>query len=154
MKVYLIRHGAAVPGSPDDSNRSLTERGQENASRAANWLAKQIKGPVAIWASPFLRTQQTAQPIAKAFAQEVINHKCLMPDMTPQKVVDELCNEQQDIILVTHLPLVGRLASLLIEGVVYDQPWSPTEIWQLEGEVIAAGCLENTNVWYPALEEG
>ncbi len=154
MKVYLIRHGAAVPGSPDEMDRALTERGKENASRAANWLAKVIKGPVVIWASPFLRAQQTAEPIASVFGQEIINHNCLTPDMTPQKVVDELSGEQQDVILVTHLPLVGRLASLLIEGVVFDQPWSPTEIWQLEGDVFAAGCLQSTDVWYPALEEG
>lgn len=152
MKVYLIRHGEAVPGSPDDMNRSLTERGADNALRAAQWLKKTIKGPATIWASPFVRTQQTARPIAQALGLEIINHDCLTPDSAPQKVVDELASEQQDIILVTHLPLVGRLASLLIEGVSYDQPWSPTEIWQLDGDVFAAACMQNTDVWYPALE--
>jgi phosphohistidine phosphatase len=132
--------------------RSLTERGSDNALRAAKWLKQVIKGPVAIWASPFLRTQQTAQPIAEALGVDIMNHQCLTPDSAPQKVVDELTTEQQDIILVTHLPLVGRLASLLIEGVVHDQPWSPTEIWQLDGEVFAAACMQNTDVWYPALE--
>jgi phosphohistidine phosphatase len=101
-----------------------------------------------------VRTQQTAAPIAKALGVEIVAHQCLQPEMTPQKVVDELCKLQQDIVLVTHLPLVGRLASLLIDGSIFDQPWSPAEIWQLEGDVFAAGCLENTDVWYPALEEG
>jgi len=154
VKLYLIRHGEAVSGAPDDMDRPLTERGQQRAVRAANWLSNNVKGPVSLWASPYLRTQQTAAPIAKALAVDVVEHHCLTPDMTPQKVVDELVNEQQNIILVTHLPLVGRLASLLIEGVAFDQPWSPTEIWQLEGDVFSAGCLQNTDVWYPALEEG
>lgn len=154
MKLYLIRHGEAEPGSPDDMNRQLTERGQKRAQSAAKWLAKVVNGPVSLWASPFVRAQQTAAPIAKALSVDIEDHHCLMPDMTPQKVVDELTNEQKSIIVVTHLPLVGRLASLLIEGVVFDQPWSPTEIWQLEGDVFAGGCLENTDVWYPALEEG
>jgi phosphohistidine phosphatase len=153
VKLYLIRHGAAENGAPDDMNRNLTQRGESQALGAAKWLAKNIKGPVSLWASPYLRTQQTAAPIAVALGIEASSHKCLQPEMTPQKVVDELCKEEQSIILVTHLPLVGRLASLLIDGTVFDQPWSPAEIWQLEGDVFAAGCLENTDVWYPVLDE-
>lgn len=154
MKLYLIRHGEAVNGDPDDINRQLTERGEQHAKNAARWLAKTINGPVEIWASPYLRTQQTAKPIAEALAVKVTTHRCLQPEMTPQKVIDELIDKKQNIILITHLPLVGRLASLLTEGAVFDQPWSPAEIWQLEGDVFAPGCLVNTDVWYPALEEG
>lgn len=153
MKLYLIRHGEAVSGDTYDVNRQLTERGEQRAQRAARWLAKTVKGPVSIWSSPYLRTQQTAEPIAKALDVKIIQHQCLQPEMTPHRVVEELVYENQSIILVTHLPLVGRLASLLTEGSVFDQPWSATEIWQLEGDVFAAGCLQSTDVWYPALEE-
>lgn len=151
MKLYLIRHGAAENGAPDDMSRNLTAQGESQALAAASWLAENITGPVELWASPYLRTQQTAAPIAKALAIDAITHECLQPDMTPSKVVDELCQQQKSIILVTHLPLVGRLASLLIDGTVFDQPWSPAEIWQLEGDVFAAGCLTHTDVWYPHL---
>ena len=154
MKLYLIRHGEAVSGDTDDTSRQLTERGQKHAESAAVWLAKTVEGPVSLWASPYLRTQQTAAPIAKALGIEITSHHCLQPEMTAQKVVGELLAEKQSIILVTHLPLVGRLASLLIDGVMFDQPWSPTEIWQLEGDVFVPGCLMSTDVWYPALEEG
>lgn len=153
MKLYLIRHGAAEVGAPDDMSRNLTKLGENQALGAANWLAKNIKGPVTIWASPYLRAQQTAAPIAKALGIDIVDHTCLQPEMTPYKVVNELCQEQKNIILVTHLPLVARLASLLIEGAVFDQPWAPAEIWQLEGDVFAAGCLTNTDVWYPVLDE-
>jgi phosphohistidine phosphatase len=154
VKLYLIRHGEAVPGNTDDVSRPLTEPGERHAQSAAAWLAKTVKGPVSLWASPYVRTQQTAAPIAQALSIDVMSHNCLKPEMTPQKVVSELMNEEQSIILVTHLPLVGRLASFLIDGAMFNQPWSPTEIWQLEGSVFAPGCLENTDVWYPALEEG
>lgn len=153
MKLYLIRHGEAVSGDPYDASRQLTERGLDHAKAAADWLKRTVQGPVSIWASPYVRTQQTAMPISEALMTDVDSHKCLQPEMTPQKVVDELSVETNSIILVTHLPLVGRLASLLVEGTIYDQPWSPTEIWQLEGDVYAPGCLQNTDVWYPALEE-
>jgi phosphohistidine phosphatase len=154
VKIYLMRHGAAAAGAPDDMGRNLTELGENQALGAARWLAKNIKGPVSLWASPYLRTQQTATPIAKALGIDIIAHTCLQPEMTARKVVDELCREQNNIILVTHLPLVGRLAALLTEGRVFDQSWSPAEIWQLEGDVFAAGCLTNMDVWYPVLDEG
>jgi phosphohistidine phosphatase len=149
VKLYLIRHGAAEKGAPDDMSRNLTERGESQALGAARWLANHVKGPVIIWASPYLRTQQTAALIAKFLGIDIITHACLQPEMTPHKVVDELCREKKNIILVTHLPLVGRLASLLTEGTVIDQSWSPAEIWQLEGDVFAAGCLTKTDAWYP-----
>ena len=153
MKLYLIRHGEAAIGSTGDVSRPLTERGERHAKSAAQWLAKTIKGPVEIWASPYLRTQQTAAPIAAALGVKVTTHSCLQPDMTPKKVIDDLVLEKQNIILITHLPLVGHLASLLIDGVIFDQPWSPAEIWQLEGDIFAPGCLVSTDVWYPVLEE-
>lgn len=153
MKLYLIRHGEAESGAPDDPTRNLTERGKNHAQKAADWLASIVDGPTRLWVSPYVRTQQTALPIAQALSVNIESHGCLTPDMTPQKVVDELIDQQYDIILVTHLPLVGRLASLLIDGSIMNQPWSPTEIWQLEGDVFAAGCLENINIWYPSLDE-
>lgn len=153
MKLYLLRHGEAEAYSLTDKSRALTERGINHAQKAANWLAKVVDGPVSLWSSPYLRTQQTAQPIADALSIDIVNHECLTPCMTPQKVVDELIHEQGNIILVTHLPLVGRLASLLMEGVIFDQPWSATEIWQLQGDVFAPGCLTSTDAWYPVLDE-
>ena len=149
MKLYLIRHGEAAVGAADDMSRHLTALGESQALAAATWLAKTIDGPVSLWASPYLRTQQTALPIAKALDIDIIARSCLQPEMSAEKVVDDLCREQNNIVLVTHLPLVGRLASLLIEGVALDKSWFPAEIWQLEGDVFAAGCLTNTGVWYP-----
>lgn len=153
MKLYLIRHGESEPGAPENQTRNLTAVGQNHAQKAADWLAQVVDAPIRLWVSPYQRTQQTALPIAEALSVNIESHNCITPEMTPQKVVDELIDQQHSIILVTHLPLVGRLASLLINGVAMDQPWSPTEIWELEGDVFAPGCLENTNIWYPTLDE-
>ncbi len=136
-------------GDPFDATRSLTGRGFCHAKLAADWLKDIVEGPVRLWASPYLRTQQTAQPIAAALNVSIMSRECLQPEMTPLNVMNELLDVTDTVILVTHLPLVGRLASLLIDGKAYDQSWSPAEIWQLEGGIFAPGCLENTGVWYP-----
>lgn len=151
MKLYIVRH-AEAGSAQTDSARELTERGQDQARSAASWLANTVKEPVVLWSSPYRRTLQTAQLISDSLSIDVISHDCLMPDATPNKVVGELINEHNSIILVTHLPLVGRLASLLVDGSIYDQPWSAAEIWQLEGDIYASGCLQNTNIWYPSLD--
>lgn len=151
MKLYIVRHGEAG-SAQTDSARELTERGRNQAQSAANWLANKVKEPVVLWSSPYQRTLQTAKFISDTLSTDIISHDCLMPDVTPKKVVGELINEHKNIILVTHLPLVGRLASLLVDGSIYDQPWSAAEIWQLEGDIYASGCLQNTNIWYPSLD--
>lgn len=152
MELYLVRHGLAEPGDPYDQSRLLTERGAAQAAGAARWIKQQLAGSAQVWASPYVRTQQTAQPIAELLDCDLVSHSCLEPDQTAQKVVDDLSSQSGNIVLVTHLPLVGRLASLLIDGQVMDQPWSPAEVWKLNGDVFAAGCMDSASVWYPVLE--
>lgn len=74
-RVLLVRHGqsegnvarvwtSAREGFP------LTPLGHEQAQRVAQELAAHV--PVAVYASPLLRAQQTAQPIAAAAGLEVV----------------------------------------------------------------------------------
>ena len=75
MKIYLVRHGQSrwqVERDDGDWNSPLTVLGQEQAQHLAHWLAN---GPVidngtqihvqSIHASPLLRAQQTADPLAR-----------------------------------------------------------------------------------------
>ncbi len=66
--IYLIRHGE-TPLTPerrfsgsDGSNPSLTERGREQARAVGALLA--TRKPVALYASPLQRTQETAEEIS------------------------------------------------------------------------------------------
>ena len=75
MKIYLVRHGQSrwqVERDDDDWNSPLTTLGQQQAQQLATWLAN---GPIidngtrvevqTIYASPLLRAQQTAVPLAQ-----------------------------------------------------------------------------------------
>jgi len=67
-------------------------------------------------------------------------------------LLNDLTAQEQDLILVSHLPLVGHLAAMLVDGQLYDQPWSPAECWILQGDLAAAGCMSVDAVWYPVLD--
>lgn len=157
MKVFIVRHGQAENGGVYDASRSLTEVGHQQAKKAGLWLVDQLSGvnkPVKILSSPYLRAKQTAHHLAQSLNLDVELAPALQPDRQSHEMLSELLEQgcDQHIILVTHLPLVGRLASLLIDGQEFDQPWSLAEVWHLKGDIAASGCMENKAVWYPALD--
>lgn len=157
MKLCIVRHGSAVVGSLDDISRGLTEQGTNEAAAAGRWLAKQSWNDAEMWVSPYFRAQQTAANINAGFEQHgsplaQSDQNTLTPSSDVQSILELLVHQQRDLILVSHLPLVGRLAAALTEGQVFDQPWSPAECWILEGEIAASGCMDVSAVWYPALE--
>lgn len=151
MKVCIVRHGSAVSGAVQDQNRPLTPRGQQQAIAAAGWLSQQVLNSPRLLCSPYLRTRQTAQAIADTLGIAADILPSLTPDADVRHLLDELSLLQQDLIVVSHLPLVGHLAALLVDGQVYDQPWSPAECWLLDGDIAAAGCMTVEAVWYPVL---
>jgi phosphohistidine phosphatase len=152
MKLCIVRHGVAVLGADSDEQRVLRPEGLQQAQRAGRWLVSAGLSQARLMTSPYVRTQQTAGEIANALGGQPQMLAELVPGGEPQQVVEQLQSITDDVVLVSHLPLVGRLAALLVDGEVYDQPWSPAECWLLEGDVFAAGCMTVTQVWYPELE--
>lgn len=150
-KLIIVRHGAAMPGADHDAERRLTPEGEIQAEHAGKWVTSRLPEARVI-SSPYRRAVQTAAAIARELDAEVHEFPPLTPDSEPQGVIDGLMNEHGDLVLVSHLPMVGRLAALLVDGQVYDQPWSTAECWLLEGDLIAAGCMQVVAVWYPGLE--
>lgn len=61
-KLYLVRHGEAASGYAQSADPGLSEKGLMQARALADKLVSWR--PVAIWSSPLLRAQQTAQPLA------------------------------------------------------------------------------------------
>ncbi len=152
MKICIVRHGSAVSGAVQDQNRGLTDRGAGQAAGAGRWLAQQTFNNPRILASPFLRAQQTAQAIAGSLALAVETMPHLVPDGDLQQLLSDLSVQEQDLILVSHLPLVGHLAAMLVDGQLHDQPWSPAECWILQGDLPTAGGMIVDAVWYPVLD--
>lgn len=117
MKLWILRHGQAEAHAPADSLRQLTDAGQQEVLAVMTGLAGEPFE--AVLASPFVRAQQTAALACQAsgFSGGIITVDWLIPESDPHSVIG--CLEQrseQNLLLVSHQPLVSQLISLLVEG--------------------------------------
>ena len=115
-QLFLVRHGEAT--SPDeDPLRPLTTIGQRDVARVADWAAMIGIRVDEIRHSGKLRAQQTAEILAERLAaappQVAVG---LAPNDDAEPVADQLQRAGGNIMLVGHLPFLGRLASLLLAG--------------------------------------
>ncbi|TVP48841.1 MAG: phosphohistidine phosphatase SixA [Halomonas sp.] len=147
--VLLMRHGEAAPGYPDTARR-LTARGEQEAEKMASWLSGRVaEGELAmprLYVSPYARAQQTAQHLCDALGISLETLDFITPDDSPGAVSDWLLEQPEGdtpIMLVSHMPLVGDLAGLLVEGSPEQGIGFPTAaIAEFEADVWAAGCAQ------------
>ena len=146
--VLIMSHGEAAPGFPDHA-RPLTPRGEREADTMARWLASRVEqGELTLpmlYASPYVRAQQTAQRISDALGVPLNTLSFITPEDPPSDVSEWLLTHRDDapIMLVSHMPLVGDLAGLLVEGAPSQGVGFPTAaIAELEADVWAAGCAQ------------
>ena len=150
MKLWVLRHGEAEPyGSRPDSERALTAHGREETLRSAARLMGQ---PVtAIYASPYLRAQQTAEIVRTAlgFLPEIRTVEWLTPDYSPQVVSEQLVSVDRAL-LVSHNPLVGNLLGYLQHGHVQQPEAVKTAgLAELEGDLPLAGAMKLNSIKHP-----
>lgn len=151
MKLWLMRHGQAVQQAPRDALRALTQHGcQEALDSAGQLLGRPLQ---AILVSPFVRARQTADRVCQAldYRGTIEIHDWLTPDSDVRHALDRLAERQEDeLLLVSHQPLVGALAGLLIHG-HRQAPLSMQtgSLAGLEGEMILAGGLILSHLHHP-----
>ncbi|ROL63020.1 phosphohistidine phosphatase SixA [Pseudomonas vranovensis] len=151
MKLWVLRHGEAEPRANTDAERRLTGHGREQVLRSAAQLLGQ---PLqVILASPYVRAQQTAALVHEAlgFGKPVQTVPWLTPDSDPQTVIDELDRLGiEQVLVVSHQPLVGNLVSLLAHGSrQHPAPMSTASLAELEGEWPLAGLMTLQRIVQP-----
>jgi phosphohistidine phosphatase len=121
MLLYLVQHAEAKK-EEEDRSRPLSEKGKREIERMALHLSKLNLLVSRIVHSTKLRAKQTAEALSKGVkpSKEVAESDGLSPMDDPVvwaerlKYMTDSANE--DIMLVGHLPHLGRLASLLLAG--------------------------------------
>ncbi|QTF91684.1 phosphohistidine phosphatase SixA [Halomonas sp. BM-2019] len=152
-RLLIMRHGEAGPGRPD-AERTLTPRGEAEGRRLAAWLdGRDDLDGLRLLASPYRRARQTAQLVGEALGVAVETLAIITPDDPPEAVADWLLAQPagRPLLLVSHMPLVGALTGLLVEGRADRGPGFPTAaLAELEAEVWAAGCARLARFIAPA----
>jgi phosphohistidine phosphatase len=119
MQIYLVQHGESKPEEIDPERR-LTESGARAVQKVADFLQTSGGGQVdAIWHSGKPRAQQTAEllaPSTRAGERAVIHHDGLAPKDAVEPIKQELEQGNRNVMIVGHLPFLGRLAALLLTG--------------------------------------
>jgi len=151
MKLWILRHGEAQSQARSDAERQLTAHGREEVLKsAAHLLGKPLQR---IIASPYVRAQETAELVHQVlgFDEPVMTVPWLAPDSDPQVVLRHLDRySMDDVLLVSHQPLVGTLVGVLVHGHYRQaQPMSTASLAELEGDFPMAGLMELRSVRHP-----
>jgi phosphohistidine phosphatase len=151
MKVWILRHGEAHSQARSDAERELTDQGRKEVLKsAAHLLGKPLHR---IIASPYVRAQQTAELVHQVlgFNEPIITVPWLTPDTDPRVVLSQLdLYSTEDVLLVSHQPLVGSLVGVLVHGHHREaQPMNTASLAELEGDFPLAGLMELRSVRHP-----
>jgi phosphohistidine phosphatase len=141
MIVYLMRHGKAEDLAMSDEVRALTSEGVRKTEDAARVLAHLKIQPSAIYASPRVRAQQTAQIVAKALGQPVTTREELDFSFDLGRMIGLLAahDDREEVLLVGHNPSLSEVVEaacgarvMLKKGAVAALNWSQASPRQAE----------------------
>jgi phosphohistidine phosphatase len=128
MAVLLMRHGEAGesgPQWPDDRLRPLTHPGRKESRQAGELITLLGWRPAQAIASPYLRTQETAQEFLSACKRPppLEAEAALQPGGRLQRVLERIRETPADSLLYVcgHQPEMGQLAEALAVAVDFKK---------------------------------
>ncbi|MCC6077342.1 phosphohistidine phosphatase SixA [Pseudomonas sp. GCM10022188] len=152
MRLWLLRHGQAGPYvRSGDHLRELTEHGRREALHAAGHLLGEDLD--AILVSPYVRARQTADLVHEALGggAKLITVDGVTPDDDPREALRMLAGRREGkLLVVSHQPLIGMLAGLLVYGHLQTPlPFNTATLALLEGEMPLAGLMDLRALHHP-----
>lgn len=146
LELVLLRHGEAERQAARDDLRRLTPRGAQEARATGTRLAAlHLRVPV-VMSSPYVRARETAEIVAEAVGAGAVRELAgITPDDDPRRAVlaiAERCVPGTTLVVVTHMPLIGSMLSLLVDGDLRQAPGVRTAggAW-LQGDFVAPGTM-------------
>ncbi|MBK7369718.1 MAG: histidine phosphatase family protein [Candidatus Eisenbacteria bacterium] len=129
--LWLMRHGRATG---QGSDAELLPEGADYVRALGRKLRGEGLRPVAAFSSTFLRARDTADIVMSELSErpDVTRLRELTPDFEPEEAWQAVLDQplpEGDVLVVSHLPLVG----LLCGGLTGDDPgFSPGTLVQIE----------------------
>jgi phosphohistidine phosphatase len=115
VRLYLVRHGEAAPGEPDEL-RPLTQEGREQARALGERLRGENASPAVVLTSPLLRARETGGELARALDVESEPDERLAPGASADDVRAAIEGRGDQVVVVGHQPDCGRIAAALTGG--------------------------------------
>ena len=132
-KVILVRHAKSIShGYDQDYDRTLTERGEEDALMISQELQKMGIHPDLIIASPAVRTTQTARIFSETLEYpftSILFKKKLYSGTTSENflsTLQELEDEKETVMVFGHNPTIYYYMHFLIRNFALDVPTCAT----------------------------
>lgn len=117
MRIYLARHGMAVPGHIDPAS-PLSDEGKEQVEAIGKFLAQSGVSFTRVFHSGKTRARQTAEILARATGSEASPEH--MPGLSPMDPVEPVLLEMntwtQPALVTGHLPFMGNMLDLMLAG--------------------------------------
>ena len=158
MKLYLLRHGEAETRAHNDPGRELTARGRAQITEVAHLFAARNIELQRCFASPYIRAAQTAALFLPEARQTIAPEitPVLMPEVRASIVMDFLDGvREQEVLMVSHNPLVSELHALLTDGdISHMHILGTSELICIEFDVIGLGMGRSPFTLLPETRNG
>lgn len=165
MIIYIMRHGQAEAPITADEVRRLTPKGVLDTQSVVSARLDALKNISALWVSPLVRAQQTAQialtclsgiaeqlPLQSSLQTTGLQSTALqttsllVPEADPRQVIEWLYGlqlpDEAAVLLVSHQPLVSRLLGLLCGKSEGFYPMGTSSLAAVRIQPVAAGLGE------------
>jgi phosphohistidine phosphatase len=129
MRLYLVRHAEAEPGTPDEL-RPLTANGRQAARALGRQLREETGRVDAVVSSPLLRARQTAEAIARELDLQAEPVELLAPGAGEAELLAAIEGRGDVVVAVGHQPDCGKLAAALQGGA--EPPFPPAGVARLD----------------------
>lgn len=119
MNIFLLRHGEAESRISTDFKRQLTAKGRQDVVNVARQFLTRKLTLERCYASAYVRAQQTAELFTSVISEtlEVETEVHLRPEFRAAQLVRFLGTlEQENVLLISHNPLLSELLALLTEA--------------------------------------
>lgn len=142
MQLIIMRHGEAGYHSLD-RQRELTEYGRQTVADVAAQIAESPWRPAVMWCSPLVRARQTAAIASEILNCPVLEKRFITPDDDPGRCLEAVLEAPESpLMIVSHMPLVGSLATLFVDGHRKGIPLMTAQAIVLDMPVAGPGCAD------------
>jgi 8-oxo-dGTP diphosphatase len=152
-KLYLVRHAKAGERrlwKGDDVDRPLSPKGRKQSELVSKRLLDEQVST--LHSSPYLRCEQTLEPIAAALHRSIETDKRLAEDEPFEPVLEMLGEVPAGAVLCSHGDIIPSvIAALERRGMEIRTPpdWRKASVWVLKRNT--RGEIVHATVWPPPI---